>query len=142
MKKPENCQDLVEMDVLRRRANALNVEVGKPMLRCRQKTPKHWGQADPRAVRWLHSGGSPLVLGPCSNKCPMAIPDTDDNMTEYGLFNDEGCVEQGFYSLATAEKALAERYSPDDDLSISPMCEDHEGQPSVGCEDCEGEEDD
>ena len=65
------CKNLIAPELLRRRANALNVEVGQPVPRCRLKTPEHWGDADPRAARWLLSGGSPLVLGLCTpNGCP------------------------------------------------------------------------
>jgi hypothetical protein len=67
----EGCCDRVEMDVPRRPANALNVEVGTPAARCRQMTPEHWDDADPRGYRWLASGGSPLVLGHCARvTCP------------------------------------------------------------------------
>lgn len=48
--------------------------------------------------------------------------------TEYGIFNDESpdytaaeAVEAGFYSVGEAEKALAERYSPEDDLHVHPV---------------------
>jgi hypothetical protein len=65
------CQKLIQLGVPRRPANALNVEVGQPLDRCRLKTPEHWGDADPEAARWLLSGGSPLVLGMCTpNNCP------------------------------------------------------------------------
>jgi hypothetical protein len=60
------CPELVETEFLRRPANALNVEPMQPAPRCRLRTPEHWGDKDPRATRWLLSGGSPLVLGPCS----------------------------------------------------------------------------
>jgi len=49
----------------RRPVNGLNIEIGEPQGRCRLRTPPHWGDADPRAARWLWSGGSPLVLGLC-----------------------------------------------------------------------------
>lgn len=62
------CPERIEPPALRRPANALNVETGAPAARCRLKTPESWGDADPRAVRWLWSGGSPLVLGKCA--CP------------------------------------------------------------------------
>jgi hypothetical protein len=67
------CPDRVEL-LLRRPANALNVEVGGwPLPRCRLQTPREWGDADPWATRWLASGGSPLVLEPCAcSGCPRA----------------------------------------------------------------------
>lgn len=64
------CRHLIQLGVPSRPANALNVEVGQPLPRCRLRTPEHWGDADPRAARWLLSGGSPLVLGLCApNGC-------------------------------------------------------------------------
>lgn len=53
----------------RRRANALNVEIGAPSPRCTFKAPEHW--PDGMVGRWLRSGGSPLVLGHCSADCPL-----------------------------------------------------------------------
>lgn len=65
------CPSRVELPVLRRPANALNVEVGQPAPRCRRQTPPEWNGSDPNAARWLASGGSALVLGPCARcKCP------------------------------------------------------------------------
>ena len=67
-----DCPKLITPELLRRPANALNVEVGQAAPRCRLKTPEHWGDADPEATRWLRSGGSPLALGPCTpNACPL-----------------------------------------------------------------------
>lgn len=44
---------------------------------------------------------------------------------EYGIFNDEAAnwsseesIEAGFYSREEAEKAIAERYQPDDGLEV------------------------
>ncbi len=61
------CRDLIKLGVPARPANALNVEVGTPVPRCRLRTPAHWNGVDPRASRWLLSGGSALVLGHCTN---------------------------------------------------------------------------
>lgn len=60
-------------------------------------------------------------------------------MTEYGLFNDEGCVEAGFYSLDEAHEARDERYS-EDELVVMQMCPEHEEQSYFACEDCLAEE--
>jgi hypothetical protein len=57
-------------------------------------------------------------------------------MTEYGLFNDEGLVEGGFYSVDTAEAAILDRYDSEDELEVKEVCGDHEGQPYDGCEEC------
>lgn len=63
-------------------------------------------------------------------------------MAEYGLFNDEGCVEAGFYSREEALNARAMRYDPDDDLEVLEVCPDHEGQPREHCDDCKQDFDD
>lgn len=61
---------------------------------------------------------------------------------EWGLWSDEGCVERGFWSHDVAEEALAERYSPDDGLSVLEMCAEpgHEGT-RHSCDDCAAEGD-
>lgn len=65
-------------------------------------------------------------------------------MTEYGIFNDEGCVEAQFYSREEAEAAIADRYTDetDDDLEIHEVCPDHEEQRRDVCEECFTEESD
>lgn len=62
-------------------------------------------------------------------------------MTEYGIFNDEGLVEGGFFERSEAEKRLS-AYSPDDGCEVHEICLDHEGQPRHGCAECDGEEED
>ena len=70
------CPNLITPAFLHRRANALNCEPMQASTKCRLKTPEHWKQNDPRASRWLLSGGSPLVLGDCClNACPIAWKD-------------------------------------------------------------------
>lgn len=67
----DTCVELVSPTLERRPANALNIEIGQPLLRCRLQTPEHWNGFDERATRWLLSGGSPLVLGVChAGACP------------------------------------------------------------------------
>ena len=64
------CPNRIPIALERRPGNALNVEIGQPMDRCRLRTPEHWRGAS--AARWLASGGSPLVLGICSRgACPL-----------------------------------------------------------------------
>jgi len=65
------CPYFNEPELPRRRANALNVEVGAPIPRCTLKEPEHWPNKG-MAARWLLSGGSPLVFGPCSANCPKS----------------------------------------------------------------------
>lgn len=62
-------------------------------------------------------------------------------MTEYGIFNDEGCIEQEFYDRDTAMAWMVRVY-PDDDAHVAEVCPNHEGQEREHCEECEsGEED-
>ena len=61
------CPSRIELEVERRPANALNVEIGTPVPRCRLRSP------DGRGSAWLLSGGSPLAYGVCSaRECPRA----------------------------------------------------------------------
>ena len=77
---PDQCPERVELPVPRRPANALNVEIGTPLPRCRLKTPSNWGDHDPRGTRWILSGGDPLVLWVCSVDCPLDHrPENDPN---------------------------------------------------------------
>jgi hypothetical protein len=59
------CPDRVSLPVERRRANALNVEIGAPLPRCAQRSP------DDRGFAWVASGGSWLAYGACeAAECP------------------------------------------------------------------------
>lgn len=57
-------------------------------------------------------------------------------MTEWGLFSDEGLVEDGFYSEDEALSARADRYTLGDGLVALEICRDHPEHPSRACEDC------
>ena len=64
---------------LRRPGTALYVErfpLGTP--RCTCKKPDHWPDTEGMALRWINSGGSPNVLGPCQTGsepcCPKGSP--------------------------------------------------------------------
>lgn len=61
-------------------------------------------------------------------------------MTEFGIFNDEGCVERGFFSVADAKTAAVTTYAEDDGLSVSELCQEHDEQPYDTCEECYVEE--
>jgi hypothetical protein len=68
----ERCPQRIELPLIRRPGNALNVEIGTPLPRCRCHTPEDWGANDPRGARWLASGGSGYVFGTCSRAaCPL-----------------------------------------------------------------------
>lgn len=60
-------------------------------------------------------------------------------MREWGLFNDEGCVEAGFYSEGQAVIARDTHYDEEDGLTVREVCPDHEEQPLIGCEECGNE---
>ncbi|MFI7691746.1 hypothetical protein ACIBQ6_21945 [Nonomuraea sp. NPDC049655] len=61
--------------------------------------------------------------------------------TEYGVFNDEGLVEDHLWSLGEAEAAAAQHRAQGDEFAEArEICPDHEGQPKDGCEACEDEE--
>lgn len=65
------CPDRVQPPLERRPGNALCIEIGQPLPRCRRRIPESWDGHDAGATRWLLSGGSPFVLGLC---CPAACP--------------------------------------------------------------------
>lgn len=56
--------------------------------------------------------------------------------TEYGIFNDEGLLEDGFFSEAEAQMIASSEYS-EDNVTVLALCPDHEGRPSLGCEQCD-----
>lgn len=61
---------------------------------------------------------------------------------EFGLFNDEGLVEQDFWSKEGAEAAIKERYEPDDELRVAevcPMCRGGEAGACRQTDACEAE---
>lgn len=65
------CLYRLQSAVVRRPANALNLETIKPSDRCRLQPPPYW-PTETSALRWLGSGGSVLVFEPCERKtCPL-----------------------------------------------------------------------
>lgn len=65
--------------------------------------------------------------------------------TEYGVFNDEGCLEAGMWSQAQADERAAEyRAEGDDEAKAHELCPEHDGrngdgtdpEPKGGCEPC------
>ena len=60
------CPHRIEIPLHRRPVNGLNVETGKALPRCKLLPPIEWGDRARSVIRWLLSGGSPLVLGHCS----------------------------------------------------------------------------
>lgn len=65
-----SCRSRVESPIERRPANALNLEFIQTSDRCLNQPPSHWPEGH-WALRWIGSGGSPLVFGECSaQSCP------------------------------------------------------------------------
>ena len=66
------CKHLLVCDHTPRGVNALNIEVGTALDRCRLKPPSGWAETDPRmdisemVYRWLNSGGGPECFGHCT----------------------------------------------------------------------------
>lgn len=68
------CPYRLDFPVVRRPANALNVELIQPMRRCKRRPPNDWpvDTAVDYAFRWIVSGGDPLVFGYCcAAYCPL-----------------------------------------------------------------------
>jgi hypothetical protein len=64
-------------------------------------------------------------------------------MTEFGIFNAEGCIERGFWTEEEAGSALADLYANgEENLSVDALCDEHDEQPLNSCEDCFEEDDD
>lgn len=61
-------------------------------------------------------------------------------MTEYGIFNEEGLLEGGFYSAEEAQTKWISTYR-DDDAYVAECCHDHPDQETDRCEECVGEDD-
>ncbi|OEV13210.1 hypothetical protein [Streptomyces nanshensis] len=68
---------------------------------------------------------------------------------EYGVFNDEGCLEAGMWSQAEADERAAEYRAEEEDAAKAlEVCQSHDGrngsdedpQPKDGCELCAEEE--
>ena len=57
------CPSSIQPELIRRRANALNVEIGEPAKRCGLLSP------DGRGMRWIDSGGDALAYGVCAKRC-------------------------------------------------------------------------
>lgn len=60
---------------------------------------------------------------------------------EYGIWNDDGQLESGFFSYAEAEEALASRYADEDDCYIAEVCTEHEDETAAHCPHCNYEDD-
>lgn len=61
--------------------------------------------------------------------------------TEYGIFNDEGCVESGFFSVEEAQKVARTDYHGAD-VEVHAVCPDHPEERATNCEECDEQNDD
>ena len=57
--------------------------------------------------------------------------------TEYGIFDDEGCLERDCSTWRAAEAIRLLAY-PDDDAYVARVCRDHPDEPAETCEACSG----
>ena len=73
----EGCTARLRGEIERRPGNALNVEIGAPIDRCLDKRPHTWHEGSVSGVRWLASGGDPLIFGPCAPTCPRLCAHAD-----------------------------------------------------------------
>ena len=66
----ESCPHRLELETVRRSANALCIEATFfPIPRCKLKPPDHWPEG--MVIRWLWSGGDGTILGKCYGTCPL-----------------------------------------------------------------------
>ena len=56
-------------------------------------------------------------------------------MREYGLFSDEGCIENNIFTMEEAVRRLA-AYQAEDWLEIAVCCETHPEERKDSCEEC------
>ena len=61
--------------------------------------------------------------------------------SEWGIFNDEGLIEGGFYTREEAVSSANTTYGPEDEVAIYEICpEPSHDEPRHCCEQCHGEE--
>ncbi len=66
----EHCPYRIQPPLQRRPGNVICLEISQPLARCTLRPPEHWPEGA-SVLRWLGSGGSPLVLGHCSRQCAL-----------------------------------------------------------------------
>jgi len=65
----------------------------------------------------------------------MAERDAWKPIREYGIFNDEGLIENGFFSHNEACEAITAKY-PGEDFYSARICHKHPEQVAEDCEEC------
>jgi hypothetical protein len=63
-----------------------------------------------------------------------------NHMPEFGIFNDEGCTENGMFSVQEAEARLVELGEEADGCHVAECCGEHPEEEREHCEICMGEE--
>ena len=63
-------------------------------------------------------------------------------MTEYGIFNEEGLIEGGFYDKEAALQYVSDICIDEPSAYVEEICVDHPEQPAGSCQDCLEDEDD
>jgi hypothetical protein len=58
---------------------------------------------------------------------------------QFGIFNDEGIIEDGFSTRAAAEKVLRAEYADETHAEVCEICPDHPEQRKDSCEECNTE---
>jgi hypothetical protein len=129
----ESCSQRITPEVPRRRGNALNIEVGTPLPRCKLKLPAHWHGSGVSAARWLMSGGDPLVFGICTSPCPEGIITRPCIGCGYCCTKATCAIGVAYYDLEATDRcpglrvvdgtyrcALADQYG--DELAIGAGC--------------------
>ena len=61
-------------------------------------------------------------------------------MTEFGIFNEEGAIANGFFSEEEAEAFMAGMGEEAEGCSVHECCHEHPEQGAEWCEECEAEE--
>lgn len=61
---------------------------------------------------------------------------------EYGIFNDEGCIERGFWFVEHAQERAELADYTEEGVTVRALCGDHDEQPADSCEVCNTDEDD
>lgn len=61
---------------------------------------------------------------------------------EYGVFNDEGLLESGFFTKEEAAMAAAQKYPEEKHVYIALVCQIHEEQEAAHCEKCDENDED
>ena len=89
-----SCPYRIEIGITPRAVNGLNIEIAQAADRCILKRPAHWPETA-TALRWIGSGGDPLVFGVCeARKCSLGhewCPSCGHRKEDHLLLPAAGC---------------------------------------------------